>query len=76
MVLDLRIPGLSANDIVAFIRTASGMDRVKVVLVATEGTDPGINAPLPTGADSYINQPFSNEELVNKVNQLLEPSYV
>jgi len=76
MVLDLRIPGLSANDIVAFIRTASGMDRCKVMIVASDGTAPEADTPLPTGADGYISQPFSNEELVDKVTQLLEPSYV
>lgn len=75
MVLDLRIPGLSPNDIVAFIRQASGMDRVKVMLMSSEGTASSMDMPIPTGADGYINQPFSNEELVNKVTQLLEPTY-
>ena len=70
MFLDLRIPGLSANDVVNFVKKASGMDRVKVLLVSAGTND----APTP-GADSYLHLPFSSEELVNKVNELLEPSY-
>ncbi|MHC4876597.1 MAG: response regulator [Planctomycetota bacterium] len=70
MFLDLRIPGLSANDVVNFVKKASGMDRVKVLIVSTEGN--GQSAP---GADSYLNVPFSSEELVSKVNELLQPSY-
>jgi DNA-binding NarL/FixJ family response regulator len=52
------------------------MDRCKVMIVASDGTAPETDTPLPTGADGYISQPFSNEELVDKVTQLLEPSYV
>ena len=70
MFLDLRIPGLSANDVVNFVKKASGMDRVKVLIVSAEGN--GQSAP---GADSYLNVPFSSEELVSKVNELLEPSF-
>ncbi len=70
MFLDLRIPGLSANDVVNFVKKASGMDRVKVLLVSANATE----APTP-GADSYLHLPFSSEELVSKVNELLEPSY-
>lgn len=70
MFLDLRIPGLSANDVVNFVRKASGMDRVKVLLVSANTGE-----PVTPGADSYLHLPFSNEELVSKVNELLEPSY-
>ena len=70
MFLDLRIPGLSANDVVNFVKKASGMDRVKVLLVSANTGE----APTP-GADSYLNLPFSSEELVSKVNELLQPSY-
>ncbi len=70
MLLDLRVPGLQVNDLVSFIRQASGLERVKVMIVNGDG-----NVEPPLGADGYISRPFSNEELVSRINQLLEPSY-
>lgn len=70
MLLDLRVPGLQVNDLVTFIRQASGLERVKVMIVNGDG---GVDSPI--GADDYISRPFSNEELVSRINQLLEPSY-
>ena len=69
MLLDLRIPGLSPEDVVNFVHKASNMDRVKVMIVASAQDE-------ATGGDDFIRRPFSNEELVAKVNQLLEPTYV
>jgi len=71
MLLDLRIPGLSADDVVTFIRRASGQERIKVVIVSNETTE---SRPM-SGADAYLLRPFSNEELVEKVNGLLEASF-
>jgi excisionase family DNA binding protein len=69
MLLDLWTPGLQVGDLVNFIRQASGLERVKVMIVNGDGSD------SPLGADDYISRPFSNEELVSRINQLLEPSY-
>lgn len=72
MLLDLRIPGLSTDDVVGFIRRASGLDRVKVMIVTNDGA---VDNNVASGADDFIRRPFSNEELVNKINQLLAPAY-
>ena len=77
MLLDLKIPGLSAKDVVNFVRKAGGSERVKVVLVAPD--TPAIGGEVEnvrsSGADGVLRRPFSSEELVAKVNQLLEPVY-
>lgn len=77
MLLDLKIPGLSAKDVVNFVRKAGGSERVKVVLVAPD--TPAIGGEVEnvrsSGADDVLRRPFSSEELVAKVNQLLEPVY-
>lgn len=73
MLLDLRIPGLSANDVLNFVRKASGMDRIKVMVVSNSTSEQ--DAQVPSGVDACIHRPFSSEELVLKVNHLLEPMY-
>jgi excisionase family DNA binding protein len=70
MLLDLRTPGVQVGDLVNFIRQASGLERVKVMIVNGDGA-----TDSPVGADDYISRPFSNEELVSRIDQLLEPSY-
>jgi len=75
MLLDLKIPGLSPKDVVRFVRKAGGSDRVKVVLVSPENGGNEVENVRSTGADDFIRRPFSSEELVAKVNQLLEPAY-
>ena len=74
MLLDLKIPGLSAKDVVNFVRKANGVERVKVVLVASDSVNEG-ESVRSAGADDLLRRPFSSEELVAKVNQQLEPSF-
>lgn len=73
MLLDLRIPGLSADDVLSFVRKASGLDRIKVMVVSNSAQEQ--EPTLPTGVDGFIRRPFSSEELVSKVNHLLEPAF-
>jgi excisionase family DNA binding protein len=75
MLLDLKIPGLSAKDVVSFVRKAGGSERVKVVLVASDSLSNEVDSVKTSGADDFLRRPFSNDELVAKVNQLLEPAY-
>ena len=74
MLLDLKIPGLSAKDVVNFVRKANGVERVKVVLIAADTVNEG-ESVRSAGADDCLRRPFSSEELVAKVNQQLEPSF-
>lgn len=70
MLLDLRIPGLSPDDVVKFVESAAGIDRIKVLITSNDD-----NEGAATSADDFIRQPFSSEELVTRLNQLLEPSF-
>lgn len=74
MLLDLKIPGLSAKDVVNFVRKAHGVERVKVVLVASDSPNEG-ESVRSAGADDLLRRPFSSEELVAKVNQQLELNF-
>ena len=74
MLLDLKIPGLSAKDVVNFVRKANGVERVKVVLVASDSVNEG-ESVRSAGADDLLRRPFSSEELVAKVNQQLELNF-
>jgi excisionase family DNA binding protein len=70
MLLDLRIPGLSPQDVVSFVESAGGMERIKIMIMSNDD-----NEPVANTADDCIRQPFSSEELVTRVNQLLAPSF-
>ncbi|UCG88946.1 MAG: response regulator transcription factor [Gemmatimonadota bacterium] len=68
VVLDLRLPGLSGQEVLRTLRDR-GVDTPVLVLTAQDAVESKVQA-LRTGADDYVTKPFAFEELLARVEAL------
>jgi len=71
IVLDVMMPGLDGVEVCRRI----DHDRAKVVML-TARDDPELErAAIAAGADAFLTKPFSSIELLDLIEQLLEPAH-
>ena len=64
VLLDIMLPGIDGYEVCEIIRLNPNYRDVKIIFLTAKG--------LSLGADVYITKPYSNDELVAKVKELLE----
>ncbi len=68
VVLDLRLPGRSGQEVLRNLR-ARGFEKPVLVLTAQDAVDAKVET-LRAGADDYVTKPFAFEELLARVEAL------
>jgi DNA-binding response OmpR family regulator len=68
VVLDLRLPGRSGQQVLRNLR-ARGFEKPVLVLTAQDAVDAKVDT-LRAGADDYVTKPFAFEELLARVEAL------
>jgi DNA-binding NarL/FixJ family response regulator len=72
VLLDIRLPGMSGYDVCRELRAEFG-PRLPIVFISGVRTEPYDEvAGLRLGADDYIVKPFAVDELVARIDRLLE----
>lgn len=72
ILLDIMLPDLDGYEIYQMIRDKPEWDDIKVIYLSAKSRDVDIAKGLNLGADAYITKPFSNAELLEKIESLLE----
>lgn len=72
VLLDLRMPGVSGLEVLEERADSEAFSSIPVVVLTGIDGDDAVERAFDHGADDYILKPFSPEELVTKVRQLLE----
>jgi DNA-binding response OmpR family regulator len=75
VLLDIMLPGISGWEVCEIIRLNPDYRNIIIVFLTARSTEIEIAKGLTLGADDYITKPFSNDELVARVNALLEDAY-
>lgn len=71
LLLDMRMPGMSGLDVLAWIRRHPDLKYTRVVLLtAAAGSHEKVEA-LSAGADDYITKPYYMQELLARVQTIL-----
>ncbi len=71
VLLDVMMPRKSGYEVCQQIRERPDWQHIKVVMLSAKGREAEVNKGLSLGADSYVTKPFSNQELIAKIEGLL-----
>jgi len=75
LILDIVLPGMNGYDVCRQLRIADPQHMMPIILVSTKNTPLDRTYGLRLGADWYLPKPFSGEELVKTVWDVLPPRY-
>lgn len=71
VLLDVMMPRRSGYEVCQRLRERPDGKQIKVIMLTAKGRDVEVSKGVSLGADLYVTKPFSNSELVAKVNALL-----
>ena len=72
IILDLMLPKRNGYDICFNIRQDKSLKDTKIIMVTAKNQQLDQNKGMFIGADEYINKPFSPEELIKAVEQVMK----
>jgi DNA-binding response OmpR family regulator len=71
VLLDVMMPGLNGHEVCREIRRRPEGKRVRIVMLSAKGGQADTEKGLQAGADLYVTKPFSNQELLGRIEGLL-----
>jgi DNA-binding response OmpR family regulator len=71
VILDLMLPLRSGYDVCREIRHTPALAETRVLMLSARGGAQEIDRGLSAGADDYVTKPFSTQELVRRVGELV-----
>ena len=74
VLLDWMLPNMSGLEICRQIRTTKDIKKTPIIFLTAKGEEEDKLRGLDTGADDYITKPFSQRELLARINALLRRS--
>ena len=72
VLLDVMMPLRSGYEVCQAVRAREDWRHIKIVVLTAKGREADANKGLALGADLYITKPFSNRDLIAKINGLLD----
>ncbi len=71
ITLDLKMPGIDGYQVLSYIREHEDHSHAKVLVISAE-TQEGLDRARAAGANDILPKPFDNEDLLTKVQGLIE----
>ena len=71
VLLDMRMPGMSGLEVLAWIRSHAELQYTRVVLLTAAASNQDKVEALSAGADDYITKPYYPQELLARVQTIL-----
>ena len=72
IILDLCMPGLDGYEVCANIRHDPNNKNIKILAISGVNESQEIKKIMDLGADDYLQKPFSNQALQEKIKKMLE----
>lgn len=73
VLLDVMMSVKSGYEVCQRMRARPEWRHIKIVMLSAKGREAEMNKGLSLGADFYVTKPFSNQDLVAKIDELLAP---
>mgnify|MGYP003440575225 CR=1 FL=1 len=71
-ILDVMMPGKDGYSVAKYIRNQSTLDKTAILFLTAKGTPQDKMEGYGSGAESYIVKPFDNDEIVTRVQEVLQ----
>ena len=71
VLLDVMLSLKSGYEVCQRMRERADWQHIKIIMLSAKGREAEVNKGLSIGADLYVTKPFSNKELVAKIDELL-----
>jgi len=71
VILDVMMPGLDGFSVAKYIRSQAILDHVGIIFLTAKGTSQDKVEGYDSGAESYIVKPFDNDEIIERVQEVL-----
>lgn len=71
ILLDVRMPRLSGYDTCRQLKEIPSTQAIPVVFLSAKGQEAEVNFGMQSGAVEYIIKPFSPDDLLNRVKEIL-----
>ena len=71
VLLDVMMPRKNGYEVCQAIRENTAYREVRIIMLTAKGRDVEREKGLALGADDYVTKPFSTQEVVDKVRELL-----
>ena len=75
VLLDIMLPGIDGWEVCEIVRLNPDCRNIKIIFLTAKKSEIDIAKGLALGGDAYITKPFSNDELVAKVKEILEQNH-
>ena len=72
VVVDVVLPGISGFSLCRQIRSLDPQRRIPIIMISTKNTPLDQSWGLRQGADRYLPKPFTDEALVNTVQEVMQ----
>jgi len=72
ILLDIMMPDVDGYEICEYIKTTPDLKHIKVIFLSAKSKKSDIEKGMELGAEMYMVKPFSNKELVQNINNLLQ----
>ena len=71
VLLDVMMPRISGYEVCRRMRERPDWKHIKIVMLSAKGREAEVSKGVSLGADLYVTKPFSNNELVERIGELL-----
>jgi two-component system, OmpR family, alkaline phosphatase synthesis response regulator PhoP len=72
VLLDINMPKRNGYEVCETVRADPRLSSMKIIMLTAKGRDVEREKGLALGADDYVVKPFSTQEVVDKVNEMLD----
>ncbi|WP_114416496.1 response regulator transcription factor [Marinospirillum perlucidum] len=74
LLLDISLPGISGFEVLEKLRNQDAYRQLPIIMLTAHGREVEKEKGMALGADDYVTKPFSTQQLVNQVKNLLDPA--
>jgi DNA-binding response OmpR family regulator len=72
VLLDVMMPLKSGYEVCQRLRERAAWRHIKIIMLSAKGREAEVSKGLSLGADLYVTKPWSNKDLLARIEQLLE----